>query len=361
LLILLFALRRRVPARAAAAGLVTMAVGLFATSLLNQFLISRNYDGRDFHEAGDRLSSAGNIAGILSVARNLLGETWYVLVSTLGVVGLLVVAHGRRAVRRTVQARADAPDAVLGLLLAATAALLAVSALSLATITRPDMVIYGRYVEVAVPPLLAVGIARLVPTLSASRLRTVAVVTLVLTASVAALRAGADVPGTASRWNVASLPFVTRNLVASSLVGAACSAAVALGVLVTIARQVPRAVAPALLLLFLPTTAYVLRHEVVSGQRATYPPGWKSPEQATQRVGASVLAYDQGHEDVFAMYTYQWFLPHTRMELTSARAPLPSVPYVLSSRDWGARHRDLRPRPLWRDSIRDQTLWEVPS
>jgi hypothetical protein len=74
-----------------------------------------------------------------------------------------------------------------------------------------------------------------------------------------------------------------------------------------------------------------------------------------------VLAYDQGHEDVFAMYTYQWFLPHTRMELTSARAPLPSVPYVLSSRDWGARHRDLRPQPLWRDSIRDQTLWEVPS
>jgi hypothetical protein len=126
-----------------------------------------------------------------------------------------------------------------------------------------------------------------------------------------------------------------------------------------IAKRRPRAVAPALIVLFLPTTAYVLRHEVVSGQRATYPPGWTSPGRAAQHAGASVLAYDQDHEDLFAMYMYQWFLPETRVELTSARTPLPSVPYVLSSRDWGAAHRNRRPRELWRDSIRDQALWKV--
>ena len=88
--------------------------------------------------------------------RNTVGQTWYVLVATLAL-PLVVLSAGRPA--RPAGASSAGPLVVpiaLRLLLATGAGCSSLSALSFADPERADMFIYGRYVEIVAPPLLAV-------------------------------------------------------------------------------------------------------------------------------------------------------------------------------------------------------------
>ena len=57
------ALRGRASIRAAGAGLLAMGGGLLGGRLLNDFLVTENYGGRDFDEAGSRLEAVGDVEG----------------------------------------------------------------------------------------------------------------------------------------------------------------------------------------------------------------------------------------------------------------------------------------------------------
>jgi hypothetical protein len=351
-------LRRRLPTAAIAVAAGALLVALLAQRLLNGFLIDRNYGGRHFDEAGERLAGLGDLNGVLSAVRNLVGQSWYVSVASLGVVLLLFATDGGRALRRFTRGNADVQDALLVLMLATAAGLLVVSAVSFTTVTRPDMVIYGRYVEPIVPPLLAVGVARVATARAAPRLGYLLVTLASLTIVVAALRALADVPGRVVRWNIASLPFLTGELGPFTIVGAGIVAMGAVGVVVATSRRWPWATGPVLLLLFLPTTAYE-RSWMLPGYRAIYPDNWTSPQAAADSAGATVVAYDRSRLNEVGFFVYQWWLPNARFVPFDGRSKAPPARHVLSSADWRHRHPGLPARALWRDPGRDQVLWQL--
>jgi len=348
------ALRRRLAAAAALAGIVAAAAGYAGALALDRFLVDASYGGRSPSEVGARLSSLDHAGGVLAVARNLAGESWYLAVASLG---LLVLGASRAgALRARLRAGADGPAAVVALLLALAAGLLAVSALSFPEVERPDVLVYGRYVEVAVPPLLALALARGEWLERPGRVAAAAGALVAATAGVVALRLGVDPSEPPNRWNVASLPFLTLRLGVPSLAGAGAVAAGALAVLGLLARRRPRLVAPAVLCAFAATTAVVERNPVLSGDAAVYPAGWTSPARA---VTGGPVAYDRRGYDVIGLYVYQWFLPRSRFELYGG-AGVPRAPFVVSDRSWARRHPDARARIAWRDPGRDQAIFALP-
>jgi hypothetical protein len=352
-------LLRRLSIRAGLVGLGVTAAGWAAVRPLNDFLISRNYGGGAQNEAGQRLSTLDSLHGVAAFARNLIGQSWYISVASVGVLAAFAISGGLRDLPGIRRRGASTPDLVLGLLIATGAGLLVVSALSFRDLERPDMLIYGRYVEVVVPPLLAVALVRLASTRWQTRLGLVLAALGTATVAVVALRAGVHPPRAANRWNVISLPFLTLNLGPAELAGAGVVAAAVIGTLAAVAGRRPWALAPFVLVLFLPTTAVVEHEPVLSGQRSVYPHGWTSPGPAA--ANARVIAYDMDHYDVFGRFAYQWFMPHAKFVLFSSSAKDPPADYVITSRSWANRHPRLHPHVLWSDPGRDQVLLKLSS
>jgi hypothetical protein len=338
---------------AAAVGVGVLVGGFVAGHVADDFLVSRSYGGRSFHEAGERLRPLTTVDGILDLARNLVGQTWYLLVATLGLVALFLLTEDLRAVVGRLRAP-RAADVVLVLLLVFTASLLVISALSFHTIGRPDQFVYGRYVEPAVPALVAVAVARLAALRRLPRLGPVVGALLALTALVAVLRTTIHPGGHARRFQVGSLPFKTGNLTPTLLSAAglvACAAAIGL---YHLTRRHPAALAPAALAAFLLAAAYT-EVDTITVQRSFYPAHWTAPTRAARERGIQSVAYDLDARDRRAIWVYQWFLPHTRFLLFYGSRERSPSRYFIS-----ARHLRGRPAavPLWVDSARDQALWE---
>lgn len=242
---------------------------------------------------------------------------------------------------------------MLGVLLALTVLLLAISASAFPERTRPDMLIYGRYTEIVAPALIAFGLAVL-------PLRRRLIGPLLgfgaLTALVLAIRATASDPDAPNRWNISALPFITVQLGPAVLLGAALVAAAGAGLLLWSRGRARWASALMALALFLPITVYGAWNPVRSSQVAVYPAGWESPEPVAAEAGAQTIAYDFDDYDTIGLYTIQWFLPKTELTLFNGnREPAPSR-LVLSGGDWASR--DPRAKAIWEWPGRDQVLWE---
>jgi hypothetical protein len=356
------AARRRIAVAAGIAGLAALAVGLVAGSLLNELVVERTYDGRDVDEVGDTLGSLDDFDAVLAVLRNLVGESWYLLVASFGILGFLLVGEGRAMVMKLRQQRdLGVPTLTLGLLLAAVAGLLVVTAVWFLDATRPDQIAYGRYVEPLVPPLIALGIVTLAQRSPRPASGIVVAGIAVLTVVVAAVASGLDFPGQdANRWNLASLPFVTRDLGLAVVVGAGIVAAAGAWALATVARRAPWAAWLAVVALFVPITVFNEVRLVLQSEDDAYPAGWTSP-QPTVEAHTDEVAYDTSHLDPLAVKAYQWFLPDTRFELFDAHASNPPAPLFFSTSAWSREHRDLPAQILWRDPGRDQVLWRSGS
>jgi hypothetical protein len=336
----------------AAAGVAVTMAGLGAARLLDDFLVTHNYGGHRPDEVGQRLSTLGDIGGIASFARNLVGQSWYLLVATLGVLAWVALSASREGIRRSAE-RGAAAAVVLVLMVCTLAGLLVLSALSFPDIDRADMLIYGRYTEILVPPLLAVALTRL-PRRHSGYLRPLVLVALG-TLLVAGLRAAVHPPKDPGRWNIGSLPFVTANLGPVPLLGAGVVAGGALLLLAALARRRPALVAPAVLVLFLPTTAFVEHEPVLSAEHAVYPSGWTSPGSADTH--GRPVAYDVDHHD--GLYVNQWFMSKSPFVLFSSKGEAPPARYVISSSSWGADHQSLGPRELWDDRSHQHALFEL--
>jgi hypothetical protein len=357
--LLVLMLMRRLSIGPGLVGLGVTVGGWLAVRPFNDFLISRDYGGLAQNEAGQRLSTLNDLHGVGAFARNLVGQSWYVLVASLGVLAAFAVSGALRDLVRMRRRSAGTPELVLVLLLAAGAALLVVSALSFRELERADMLIYGRYTEVVVPPLVAVALARLASTRWQKRLGLVLAGLAAATVAVVALRAGVHPPSDPNRWNIVSLPFLTRALGPAELAGAGVVAVAVIAALAAVTRRRPAALAPIVAVLFLPTTAVVEHEPVFSGQRSVYPAGWTSPGAAAPN--ARIVAYDMDHYDVFGRFAYQWFMPHAAFVLFSSSKEAPPARFVITSRSWANRHGRLHPRVLWSDPGQDQVLLRISS
>jgi len=347
LALLVVTLRHGSVTRPALVALAMVALGLVAVHFLSHFLVVRNYGGHTQSEIQHRLSTIDNPSGIAAFVRNLVGQAWYLAVASLGV---LVAAAASLPSRRLRQLPRSPAEVVVALAVLAGLGLLVESALSFPSIDRPDMLIYGRYTEVLVPPLLAVALVRL-GTLSRYRTAVLSTTIVLVSAAVALLRAGIHPARAANRWNVASLPAPTFQLGPEVLVAAGLVAAVVTVLLAVTRRRAAAAVAPLVLLLFLPTTAVVENNPVRSGQAGFYPSTWTNPPTLKGTV-----AFDTDDSRGQGLWVYQWFVSHARFVLFSGSRERPPARYVITNGAWTRRHAALRPTSLWRDPSRDYEL-----
>jgi hypothetical protein len=245
-----------------------------------------------------------------------------------------VAATLRRGTRRE---RALAPAVLL--LAALTAGLLLVSAGSFPQRTRADMLVYGRYVELVAPALIAFGLAIIGRERTWSRPQAGLLALALLTGIVVLTSATSHGLTGANRWNVASLPFRTGDLGPATLLGAALVAVAGAALLGSSARRYAQVAWIVCGLLFAATTAYSLHAPVLEAQDAVYPHGWTSPTTAAEQFHVRAVAYDldrtsgrAGYPTVGGLYVVQWFLPGSRLLLFHGGRASPPSRFVLTQR-----------------------------
>jgi hypothetical protein len=156
--IVLAARRARISQQRAVGLAAYLGAMLLATSWYSKFLTGRIWENpHDTNSAGgvlDRLTKVGPI--FVSV----IGQTWYQLVTTAGIAGIGTIVMIRSALRNRPAARPTTDDARL--LVAAVGALVALSMVFMSDRWRSDQLVYGRYNDAVLGPVLVLGIGWLV-------------------------------------------------------------------------------------------------------------------------------------------------------------------------------------------------------
>lgn len=103
----------------------------------------------------------GRIGKVGALGQSLLGQVWYQLVVTAGLAGLGSIALVRAAIGR--QPRGRRPRTVdARLVLAAVVPLVGLSIVFMTDRWRPDQIVYGRYNDAVMAPVVVVGLAAVV-------------------------------------------------------------------------------------------------------------------------------------------------------------------------------------------------------
>jgi hypothetical protein len=345
------AYRRRLGPVALVAGLVTIACFFVGAHFLDAFVTDHNYGGSAPDELTSRMDELLQFVGIRTALANLLGQTWYLLVATFGLAGVVLAdfLRGRR-------------QPIVGVLLALTGLLLLISASAFPERTRPDMLIYGRYVEVVSPALIAFGVAAL------ARVRATRAVAwplagfAALTGLVVLIRVTASDPDPANRWNITALPFLTMQLGAAVLIGAAVVALVGAALLRSASSRGIAALGLVALALFGAVVVYSAWNPVRSSERAIYPSRWRSPQATAEEAeaGSERIAYDLDDYETVGLYVFQWFLPNSRIILFHGDREPPPTQLVIAGKDYRHEHPRTGAVEFWTSPGRDQSLWRLP-
>jgi hypothetical protein len=363
--------KRRLGPAALAVGLAVIALAFVGVQFLDGYLIDHNYAGSAPDELSERMDSLFQFSGLRTALANLLGQSWYLLVATFGLAAAATWSFFAdrselHQLDHPVDSQVDAGRAggraapVLGVLLALTVLLLLISASAFPERTRPDMLIYGRYTEVVAPALVAFGLAALARSWSSWRRLAWPLAGFgALTAIVVLIRVTASDPDAPNRWNISALPFVTVQLGAGVLIGAALIAAVGACLLLRASSLGTRTYGGIAIALFLAVVAYGAWNPVRSSQRAVYPAGWASPQAAVDGAGGKTVAYDLDHYDTIGLYAVQWFLPDSKILLFEGEREAPPARLVISDGKWAQEHRAVPAKLLWSDPGRDQSLWRL--
>jgi hypothetical protein len=243
------AVRRRITARDAVLLVVLAAVLTWLVRAYSAWLVDRIWESpRDTNTVGgllDRLTDPGG------VAISAVGQIWYQLVATAGLAGIGVVVLVRAA-RRRPDGTASPRPARLALL--TTGTLVAVSMVFMADRLRPDRIVYGRYNDAIIGPILVAGIGALVTMRWATLARVFAAMAATMLAALTVLQLwrgdelGAD--GTTPAMILGIRPYLVRDLTIDPV----AVTVAALGVLAVVALAVlaaRRARRPSLALLAL--------------------------------------------------------------------------------------------------------------
>lgn len=172
--------REASPGTAGTVVLATVAA-MVGVKLYTGFVVDRLWDEpsatNSLRGAFDHLVDAPNTTVIA-----LAGQAWYVLVSTVGVAvyGTVELARATRD-RHAGTARRDAV-----LVLVVAVCCVAPSVLFMANRFRPDQIVYGRYNDVVIVPILVVGLGFLLTTTATRRIVNALAASIVLSIACAA-------------------------------------------------------------------------------------------------------------------------------------------------------------------------------
>jgi hypothetical protein len=148
--------KRFVSVRVTSIATITLLVCFAISRLSNSWLRDTFYPNASNRESG-ALRKIANPSWWDEILHLLTGHAWYVLASSFGIaaIGVYVIIRYARTVERWEQ------RVTLTLIAVSCSALLLTSAIALASASRADIHIYGRYVDAFAPLLMFLGIAGL--------------------------------------------------------------------------------------------------------------------------------------------------------------------------------------------------------
>ncbi len=273
---------------------------------------------------------------------------------------------GRRAVdglRGAVGREAGGAAVVSVFVLGSTIGLALVAGLFLNPPLRPDHVVYGRYLEILAPPLLALGLVRLW-TVRARRLvaeLAVGSAVALVACAVAAVYAGGLVRrGPVNWYTVLALPLLAQTREQIRPVTATLVALAGAAILLALARR-PRVWALLGLAGVLVASSIALRVVVIEARdRAIY---GTQPIALSEVPGLNApldVGYDLAAYTPVGLYGYQWQLDRARFVLfDSRRDPVPRTKWVIAGLNWPPA-RELGARRVWVHRAFRQALWRLP-
>lgn len=373
-LLLLLALLRHDLAASSAAGVVATVVVAAAGQRLNGWLSARNWGtplGGDLHQVLENARDLGSLGNVGALG---MGQYWYVFVATFGLVVLGLVDTGARLapprpLRRhptlgwaAGRETAGAP-VVSAFLVGSLVGLTMLVGLFLRPPMRPDHVVYGRYVEILVPPLLALGLVRLW-TAPIRRL----VVELSIGAAVAlgaclivVVYAGGLVARGPVNWTtVLALPALAQTREQIRPVTATLVALAGAGVLLAVGRR-SHAWAALGLAGVLVVMSIALRVVLIEARdHATYGTQPVALSQVEGLNAPHAVSYDMAAYTPIGLFGYQWELDHARFVLFDSRwDPPPRTEWVIAGLDW-PQARQVRAHRIWTHPAYRQAVWQLP-
>jgi hypothetical protein len=165
--------QRRMTIRDGVVGASLAVAATYGVTVYTAYVVDRLWD-----EPSTRNSIGGvreQLASGVPLLVSALGQTWYLLVASLGVVAYGSVVMVRAALRADPPPGPTCVDARLVLLVVGACA--ALSIVFMSDRWRSDQLVYGRYNDAVVPPVLVVGIAALFGALPLRRLPAIAAAT----------------------------------------------------------------------------------------------------------------------------------------------------------------------------------------
>jgi hypothetical protein len=341
----------------AAAGTVAAVAVTVAGQRLNDWLSRTSWGRLPGSDLERVLDNARDLGAVENVAALGMGQYWYVFVATFGLVvlGLVQVAAASRGTGRVA--------AVAVFLLGSVVGLAVLVGLYLRPPVRPDHVVYGRYLEILVPPLLALGLVRLWTT----RLRRVALelavgaaVALAATATIMSYAGGLATRGPVNWYTVLALPPLAQAREQIRPITATLVAFAGAGVLVAVTRW-SRAWGALGLAGVLLASSIALRVVLIEARDDAI---YGTQPVALSRVDGLDAARDVGYDlaayTPVGLYGYQWQLDRAQFVLfDSRRDGVPPLEWVIAGLDW-PQAREVGARRVWVHPAFGQAVWRLP-
>jgi len=363
-IVVVAAVRRRMGRMDAVASVAVAVAAVVVTSAYTSVLVERIWDEPSTLNSADGvLDQATNIRAI---AIALIGQTWSLLVASVGVVvyGTVVLARAARSRARPGDpTRADAT-----IVLVVVGACTALSVVFMADRWRSDQLVYGRYNAMAVVPLLVVGAAVVVGEVRVRRFGWVVGATAAATVATGVLLwlLRRDLLRSSNGIEPMILglqPFITSmvSIDVPRITLWAVGWILALGAMVVVMRQRRGRQAVAIVMLGGLVLVGSLRTRSVIDRL------WDDSGGASAvgrlRDGALVdgVPVDyylrEGSNSTVAMMLYQFHLPHTEFTVVSDPLAAGTSDYVFAPTDNDAL-LDSGAQVLWTDPRRPIALWE---
>lgn len=371
--LLLLALLRHDLAASSAAGVAATVVVAAAGQGLNGWLSAKSWGklaNSDLQHVLDNARDPGSLVNVVALG---LGQYWYVFVATFGLVVLGLVHIGaslssrgpygpRLPPGRAAGQQASAARVVSVFLTGSTIGLVALVGLYLRPPARPDHLVYGRYIEILVPPLLALGLVRLWTLQTRRLLLEFAVGTTVALAAclIVAMYAGGLVARGPVNWlTILALPPLAQAREHIRLLPATLVALAGASVLLAVTRR-SRLWGTLGLAILLVVMSLALRVVLIeAGDRAVYGTQPLALSQVAGLSSAREVSYDLAAYNPVGLFSYQWQLDHARLVLFDSRRERPPTEWVIAGMDWPQAQR-LAAHRVWIHPAYRQAVWRLP-
>lgn len=353
--------RRRLPQRSGMIVVAWTAAGFVAVSAYSEFLINELWD-----KPLSRNSYGGFVGQLTQVGpmiTSLVGQSWYLLVTSAGLAGLGAITMVQAARSRAPRLFPASSDARF--VLATVGVHVAVSIVFMADRTRAHQVVYGRYSDAVIGPVILIGIAVLVrssPWKPAIRnLAILAAATTVTGAALYALRGDALSHGGGIQPMILGLQAfgIHGSVQVIRITAIALLVVIGLALAVTTLRRAGARSAVVIVLATLSLVAYARTDAVIDRTgNGSVLPAIDEIRRTVLQAGEPVdYLLPPGSSSTNRMMIYQFYLPHNEFTVVDDPLSDPTATYVFAPLD-DATLQDAGARVIWTDPSEPIGLWQ---